>query len=390
MSRIVHIITYFLIIGIILFNSPEYAFNLGIIPIRLEDSPVFVKIGKDLGIILIVIIGYLHIMYRRKVNVYQTYFVFFPIYVILCCLFTMDKTLCIAGIRWILPFVLMGIFFSYITEDFIKKLAKILFFLLLLQFGTQCIELFVMPKLDGTNFLGLAARVPGLFYAPNAAANFVLITYYIIQTFSQNERVKRITTILVFISLLLMMSSTGTFIFILLVLFRKYYNSRYFKIFLLLSPILILLIFTNLDTLTGRSDGSTAESGSVRLTILEDCLRRTTLISSNFGEATNSAIGMDLERAFIADSNLIALYHNLGIIGFLYVIAVFAYSVLFAFVKKRVELLQFLIMYFLLSVPAILFEVYPTNILCSIIIAYFLKKESERKELIYDKKDTTN
>lgn len=383
MAKIVHIIIYFLLIGIIIFNSPEYAYNLGIIPVRLEDSPFYIKIGKDLGVILLVLIGYIHILVKRKVHVYQSYFVFFPIYVILCCLFTQDRTLCIAGIRWILPFILMGLLFPYINEDFLKKTAKILFILLLIQFGTQCLELFVMPQIDGTNFLGLAARVPGLFYAPNAAANFVLLSYFIIQTFLSNNTIKNITTIMAFISLLLMMSSTGTFIFILLILFRKYYSSKYFKLFLLISPIIVLLIFSNLDILTGRSEGSTTESGSVRLTILEDCIKKTTIISNNFGEATNSAIGLDLDRAFIADSNLIALYHNLGIVGFLFIISIFAYSVMFAWIKKRTDLLQFLIMFFLLNIPAILFEVYPTNILCCIIIAYYLRKESDRKKIIY-------
>ena len=88
MNRIVHIIIYFLIIGIFIFNSPEYAYNLGIIPIRLEDSPFFIKIGKDVGIILLVIIGYIHILYRRKIHVNQSYFVFFPIYIVLCCMLT--------------------------------------------------------------------------------------------------------------------------------------------------------------------------------------------------------------------------------------------------------------------------------------------------------------
>ena len=390
MNRIVHIIIYFLIIGIFILNSPEYAYNLGIIPVRLEDSPFYIKIGKDLGVILLVIIGYIHILYRRKIHINQSYFVFFPIYIVLCCMLTQDRTLCIAGIRWILPFILIGTLFSYINEDFIKKIAKILFPLLLIQLGTQFLELFVMPQIDGTNFLGLAARVPGLFYAPNAAANFVLLSYYIIQTFSSNKVVKNITTILSFVSLLLMMSSTGTFIFILLILFRKYYSSKYFKLFLLISPIIVILIFSNLDTLTGRSEGSTTESGSVRLSILEDCINKTTIISSNFGEATNSAIGLDLDRAFIADSNLIALYHNLGVIGFLFIISIFAYSFMFAWVKKRIDLLQFLIMFFLLNIPAILFEVYPTNILCCIIISYFLKKESDRKMSIYTNNKTYN
>ena len=66
MIKIVHIIIYFLIIGIFIFNLPEYAFNLSIIPVRLEDSPIYIKIGKDIGIALIIIVGYLHIMLRKK------------------------------------------------------------------------------------------------------------------------------------------------------------------------------------------------------------------------------------------------------------------------------------------------------------------------------------
>ena len=92
MNRIVHIIIYFLIIGIFIFNSPEYAYNLGIIPVRLEDSPFYIKIGKDLGVILLVLIGYIHILVKRKVNVYQSYFVFFPVYIILCW-YKMDITI---------------------------------------------------------------------------------------------------------------------------------------------------------------------------------------------------------------------------------------------------------------------------------------------------------
>lgn len=386
MNRIVHIIIYFLIIGIFIFNSPEYAYNLGIIPIRLEDSPFFIKIGKDVGIILLVIIGYIHILYRRKIHVNQSYFVFFPIYIVLCCMLTQDRTLCIAGIRWILPFILIGLLFPYINEDFLKKIAKLLFIILLIQFGCQCLELFVMPHVNGENPFGLAARVPGLFYAPNAAANFVLFSFFIIKTFSDNNIIKKTTTILVFLSLLLMMSSTGTFIFILLILFRKYYSSKYFKLFLLVSPIIIFFIFVNLDVLTGRNEGSTEESGSTRISILENSLESTTLISNNFGEATNSAMGMNAEKAFIADSNIIALYHNLGIVGFLYIIGIFTYSLLFAWVKKRIDLLQFLIIFLLLNIPAILFEVYPANLLSSIIIAYYLKQESE-KMIIVNKRE---
>ena len=378
MNRIVHIIIYFLIIGIFIFNSPEYAYNLGIIPIRLEDSPFFIKIGKDVGIILLVIIGYIHILYRRKIHVNQSYFVFFPIYIIICCIFTQNEMLCIAGIRWIIPYILMGLLFPYIDEILLKRISKILFIFLIIQLVTQCIELFVMKPYNGTTVFKLTARVPGLFYVPNTAASFVLLSYYIIQQFSLNNAVKNITTILSLVSLLLMMSSTGTFVFIITLLFKKYYGSKYFKLLLIASPILIILIFTYLDVLTGRSEGSTAESGSERISILENCIKRTTIISSNFGEATNSAKGLDLDDSFIADSNIIALYHNLGILGFIYIIAVFTYSIMYACIKKEMNLLLFLIIFFFLNIPAILFEVFPANLLSSIIIAFYMKKESEK------------
>jgi len=382
MYKIIHIIIYFLIIGIFLFNSPEYAYNLGIIPIRLEESPFLIKIGKDVGIILLVIIGYIHILHKKKIHIYQSYFIFFPFYIIICCIFTQDKMLCIAGIRWIIPYILMGLLFPYIDEFLLKRISKILFIFLIIQLGTQCIELFVMKPYNGTTVFGLTARVPGLFYVPNTAASFVLLSYYIIQQFSSNNIIKNITTILSFISLLLMMSSTGTFVFIVAFLFKKYYNSKYFKLLLIASPLLIILIFSYLDVLTGRSEGSTAESGSERIIILENCIRRTTIISSNFGEATNSAKGLDLDNSFIADSNIIALYHNLGVLGFLYIIAVFTYSIMYACIKKNMNLLLFLIIFFFLNIPAILFEVFPANLLSSIIIAFYLKEESKKYRLM--------
>ena len=378
MNRIVHIIIYFLIVGIIIFNSPEYAYNLGIIPIRLEDSPFLIKISKDIGMILLALIGYSHILYRRKVHINQTYFIFFPLYIIICCLFTQETMLCIAGIRWILPFLLMGLLFPYIDEILLRKISIILFLLLILQFITQCIELFVMKPYNGTTVFGLTARVPGLFYVPNTSASFVLLTYYIIIVFTPNKVIKRITTLISFLSLLLMMSSTGTFIFIIILFLKKYYSSKYFKLLLLVSPFFLLIIFSNLDLLTGRSDGSTVESGSVRISILEYSLKNTALISNNFGEATNSAKSIGLDDSFIADSNIIAVYHNLGILGFIYITAISAYSVMYAHIKKKMNLLMFLIIFFLLNIPAVFFEVFPANLLSSIIIAFYLKKESER------------
>lgn len=378
MSKLVHLIIYFLLIGIIIFNSPEYAYNLGIIPMRLEDSPFIIKIGKDFGMILLVLIGYIRIFYRRKVHINQAYFVFFPLYIIICCLFTQETMLCIAGIRWIIPFILMGLLFPYVDDILLRKISIILFFFLILQFITQCIELFVMKPYNGTTVFGLTARVPGLFYVPNTSASFVLLTYYIIIVFSSNNVIKKFTTLLSFLSLLLMMSSTGTFIFIIILFFKKYYNSKYFKLLLIVSPFFLLIIFSNLDILTGRSDGSTAESGSVRISILEYSLRNTTLISNNFGEATNSAKGLGLDESFIADSNIIAVYHNLGILGFLYITAISAYSIMYAYIKKKINILMFLIIFFLLNIPAVFFEVFPANLLSSIIIAFYLKKESEK------------
>lgn len=379
MIKIVHIIIYFLIIGIFIFNLPEYAFNLSIIPVRLEDSPIYIKIGKDIGIALIIIVGYLHIMLRKKMHKYQSYFIFFPIYIIICCYITQNINLCIAGIRWILPFILIGVLFQYVNENFLKNISRILFPLLIVQIVMQFVELFIMPHIDGDNAFGLAARVPGFFYAPNAAANFVLISFHIIQSFYDNKNIKDITSILVFISLLLMMSSAGTLIFILLIFLRIFYDSKYFKLILLIAPSLLVIIFLNLDTLTGRADGSTVESGSTRVSIFQDALKETSIISNNFGEATNTAMGLNLEDGFIADSNIVALYHNLGLIGFFYIIFIFFYSLIFNWQKRNIEVLQFLIMFFLLNIPTILFEVYPTNILSSILIAYYLKKESEKK-----------
>ncbi|WP_286031632.1 hypothetical protein [Phocaeicola coprophilus] len=373
MHKYVRVLIYIVIIGILIFNSPEYAFNLGLIPARLENSPVYIKVGKDVIFVAIILLSFLDILRKSKIFKLQIYFLILLIYIFICCIFTADRSLCVAGIRWIIPFILTGAVYPYIDVGFIKKITRILFVLLILQVGTQIIELFVMPPVQGVNSLGLSNRVPGLFYISNTASVFVLFSYFYIRTFEISKRIKKLGLILTISSLVLMMSSTGVFVFLIMFLFDKSYSSRYFKVLLFFSPIVVFVLFTNLDLLTGRGEGDTIVSGSTRLSILSECINETSIISDSFGEATNTAVNLNLKRAFIADSNIIALYHNLGLIGFMFCFTSFIYLILIAWLKKRKDFILFLIAYFLCNMPLILFEIFPSNIIASILLAYFIK-----------------
>lgn len=373
MIKIIHILTYIAIIGILIFNFPEYAFNLNIIPIRVENTPIYLKIGKDMIFSLIILLSFWDALHKSKVFKLQIYFLILLIYVFFCCIFTANRSLCMAGIRWIVPCILTGAIYPYIDIIFIKKIARILFVLLILQIGTQIIELFVMPPVQGINSLGLSNRVPGLFYISNTASPFVLFTYFYIRTFEMNKSIKKLGVILTVLSLILMMSSTGTFVFLIMILFDKSYSSRYFKVLLFFLPIAMFVLFTNLDSLTGRNEGDTLVSGSTRLSILAKCINETSIIPDSFGEATNTAVNLNLKRAFIADSNIIALYHNLGLIGFMFCLISYIYLILTAWIKKRKDFILFLIIYLLCSMPIILFEIFPSNIITSILLAYFIK-----------------
>lgn len=384
MIKTIHNLVYILLLGIFFFNFPEYAFSLNIIPVRIENIPIYLKIGKDVILSIIILLSLIRIIRSRKIFKIQVFFLILLFYITICCFLTQDKNLCISGLRWIMPLIFVGAIYPYINEFFIQKITRLLFILLIVQVSTQCIELFVMPPVQGVNALGLANRVPGLFYISNTASVFVIFTYFLIKYFERKQSIRRVGTILSIISLLLMMSSTGTFIFIITFFFDKYYHSKFFKLFLLISPIIIYILFTNLDTLTGRSAGNTATSGSIRLSILNQCLNETSLISFSFGEATNTAVNLNLKNAFIADSNIISLYHNLGLLGFIPCLFFYIHMTATAWLRKKKDLLIFLIIYLLSSIPVILFEIFPANIISSILLAYYIKRETSKI------KETTN
>ena len=99
-------------------------------------------------------------------------------------------------------------------------------------------------------------------------------------------------------------------------------------------PVFLFLIFINLDTITGRSEGDTMISGGTRLEILLESIENATFISNEFGTATNTAVSLELENAFIADSTYTSLITNLGFFVFFILLFIIIFAVYYAFYKK--------------------------------------------------------
>lgn len=366
--NIVQNIIIILICLTLIFNLQEYASYLGLTAITNKVSIIY-KIGKDLGFLLIIFIAIVGSIYSKKIpRITPPFYVLF-LSIIGLSLLNGNLMLSVAGYRWILPIFLILAIYPYIDLDFIKNLTKVLYYLMIVQVTLQILQMFFMPPIAGTNFLGLSARNTGFFVYPGPTGLFANVCLCFFEAFKKF----RFSTLLVIISVILSMSSTGAFILFTLLFFIKFYHKRYFKLLCLLLPFFLFFIFINLDTITGRSKGDTMISGGTRFEILLESITNATLISTQFGTATNTAVSMKLEDAFIADSTYISLITNFGFIGFSIILFMLILAIFYAFFKKKLDLILFLIVFGLGSISIITFEFFPINLLMPIIIAFYIK-----------------
>lgn len=376
--KVIRTISIVLIALTIIFNLQEYAYFLNLAD-KAQNISFTYKIGKDVGFSLIIFISLCYNIYRKKVAVIFPFFFFLTIYVTLCCLFSNDLLLCLSGIRWLFPVFLIYFLFPYVDRNFMVKVSQVLSFLLIVQVVFQLIQLLAMPPVNGTNALGLSARTPGLFVHPSAAGFFANVCLLFNRNFG---RISCYYYFLVILSLLLAMSSTGTFIFFIIVLFIRIYKSKYFSLLAVLTPFLFYILFSNLDAVTGREQGSSNVSGGTRIEILKNCIEHTELISTSFGTATNAAVNLHKKDAFIADSTYTSVYVNMGLLAFAVMLLMILYAFVYVFRKGSEEMILFLLVYILGSISIIVFEIFPMNFILSISVAYYLKNALIKRKYI--------
>ena len=141
-------------------------------------------------------------------------------------------------------------------------------------------------------------------------------------------------------------------------------------------PVVIstVTVFLSLGTLTGRGPTYLQNSLGVRVSVFNDLLTNSTIISSNFGFGTSTAYMLKLE-AINTDSTFGGLLANLGFAGLLFAGGVLLYLSVKGWLlasKTTLSLVLVLLVYMgTTSVP----EAFPMNFLLAIAFGYLLKNK---------------
>lgn len=366
----------FMIVLIPIINFNEIVWALGLSNNASREGFYITKYIKDFGMILIVFIVLLRLFRYKKA---PRSFIILPyvivvlfLHIVLSCQQSLFTILC--GIRWFFPLILFIFLYKTIDKIFFEKIARYTLFIFIIHVIFQIIESFVMPPYNGTTYFGLTGRVPGLFSHAHSGASFTCLSYLLIEKANLKNVYKSILYLLSFISIFLTMSSTGIITLILLFLLKITQKSKFFKLYFLLSPFLLIVLFLNADTLTNRSTGSSETSITIRQEILRNIIDRGNLISTDFGLSTNAAmITAASNNAIIADSFYTSLIGNLGYIPTFFAIIAITFVFYIKLKKRYFYSMNIILFYLLFSISTIITEVYPLNIFIAIFTSYILK-----------------
>jgi hypothetical protein len=349
-------------------GQDEYAFG--------SATGIF-KISKDIVFISLIFFGVVNYVVSQKASFKLLFYFYLVLVAVLPSLILSVQNEIIytaAGSRWLIPILLPFFVYKAVDISFLEKISRYLFVLLMLHFSLQILQMFLATSWYGVSSFGLNKRNPGLFFNPNTASFFTLISLYAILMFNELTKLTRLLVVAVSISsIFLTMSGTG-FVVLTLILSAYYIRKKYVIYFPLALPIAIVISMVFLLNLIERGENYIEMSGDTRVKIFQEVLLAAPIFSSNFGLGTNAAVVIG--NASIVDSTFASIVVNLGYWGlfvFIFLLWIgFSYSIL---IKSRPLFILLAIMTFH-SATTIIYEVYPANFLSSIFLAYFVKNRS--------------
>jgi len=286
-----------------------------------------------------------------------------------------------------MPFILAAFLINRIDKELLYKIGTIMFYLFIIQFIMQIIQLFFSYGYFGLNALGLSSRNPGLFYIPSTAAVFAIIVLFFCQHYMKRNLQKKIFY-LIPVSIFLTASGTGIGIYVIFML--VYYLRNTFLPYL---PIIFIssaiALFLSLDLLTGRS-GLVEESLGIRFEHFKKALISSHYLPQDFGYGTATAelimnkfgfyFNMIITHSWYASSIV-----NLGLVNSIFIlIGIFIIFVLLTKSQDKEKLL-FLTIYAMFALTTPIAESYPANLIFAVLLAYYIKP----KKLNYDSNDNS-
>ena len=344
------------------------------------QTSIYVKAIKDIGFMLIMIISSIHILKKRGVIfnfLFLRIFSFFTIMLFFLSWINLSFSFAAAGIRWAIPIALPFFLIQYVDDVLMNKIAKLLFIIFIIQVLMQIYQLFNIGTAYGINFMGLAARPPGVFPGPNGAGFFSIMVLFFVYFFLNSRSVKVVTFVLSFISITLTMSGTSIMVYMMFVCFAVV-SKKYRKLLFQTAPLFAVMFLPILILWAGRGESYFEQSVMTRVNIFTDLLMNGELISTRFGASTNTVAmyaAMIKEDYIIipADSIYSSIIGNIGLLGLFLFVLLFLFFVIYAIRVNRLDLYLFIMIFALFGMTTIFLEVFPANLLFSIYIAYILR-----------------
>lgn len=346
---------------------------------------LYYKLPKDILLGLITIFSIIRIFRSGYPSRLVPYLFTLTVFTLLVFLLSSSNLLTsVAGLRWSLPFFILFLLVDVIDSKFLTKISNVLAWIIVLNLAVQIHQMLNMSAIRGFNQFGLAGRVSGFFSNSSAAGVLGCFTFYIVRYFSESRKtLTNLYLICSVLSIIVSMSSTGVAILLLILIIPYFLRSNIKSLLVFLVAPVILIVFANLDFLTGRSQGDSAISFSTRMNIFADQISKAQLISLRFGEATNTAVNFSRklniqQDSFISDSLYTSILTNYGWLFF----AIFS-IVLYKCLRKTIESkdegqIVFFTICFLSSFPIITTENFPINMLISLLGAYYIKLHKKR------------
>lgn len=346
---------------------------------------LYYKLPKDILLGLITVFSIARIFRNSYPSRLVPYLFTLTVFTSLVFLLSASNLLtAIAGLRWCLPFFLLLLLVDIVDNKFLTKVSNVLAWIVILNLAVQIHQMLNMSAIRGFNQFGLAGRVSGFFSNASAAGVLGCFAFFVVRYFSNSKRiVTNLYLLCAMLSIVVSMSSTGVAIFLLIVIVPYFLRSQIKSLLIFLIAPVILVVFINLDFLTGRAEGDSAISFSTRMNIFGEQISKAQLISMRFGEATNTAVNFSRklniqQDSFISDSLYTSILTNYGWLFFT-IFTLVLYKCFRHTVKSKDEgQIVFFIICFLSSFPIITTENFPINILISMLGAYYVKLHKKR------------
>jgi hypothetical protein len=267
----------------------------------------------------------------------------------------------IAGLRWVLPFLLFLLMKNWVRRLDVKSTTSWFILGLAACLAAQIYQLMYMPPVFGEVLPGIPARVPGIFIAPNSAAFFACASAACVLTLHGGAPRMSILSLLM-AAAICALTQSGAGILTIALLIVHLALRRHPTLFWAAAVVTIVLIFPNLDQITLRDDFLLLSGGS-RLERFIEITQEAGLSFNSLGLYTNATNLLSEAGSTVAVDSLLASWiGNFGLMA--------APLVLFTalFVRRSMGDISMsratpcVIVFAAFSVTTIVFEAFPMNI----------------------------